>query len=86
MCPCPVDVAKGLSIEGELYDTMTLRLPPHSHCLECEDPIDEEESFCSEGCRLSYERKESVRKRKMMTFYIIVIILILAFSWISLVI
>lgn len=62
---------------------MALKLPPHSHCLECEEPIDEGETFCSEGCRSRYEERERLRKRKMMMFYLAAFILIMVVASIS---
>ncbi len=36
-----------------------LRLPEHSHCIYCGDPIPFGEEFCNEECR----KKESERRR-----------------------
>ncbi len=36
-----------------------LRLPEHSHCIYCGDPIPFGEEFCDEECR----KKESERRR-----------------------
>ena len=49
---------------------MSLRLPPHSHCMECEEPIDEGETFCSEECERAYKGREAQRKRRMPMWYL----------------
>jgi predicted nucleic acid-binding Zn ribbon protein len=50
---------------------MTVRLPPHSHCLECDDPVEEGVEYCSDECR---ERSAIKKKRsgsRMKLFYVI---------------
>ncbi|WP_456482903.1 DUF2116 family Zn-ribbon domain-containing protein [Methanopyrus kandleri] len=36
---------------------MAERVPPHSHCIVCGAAIPEGERFCSEKCRMEYERR-----------------------------
>lgn len=45
-------------------------LPPHSHCLICDEPIPETESYCSEACKAEYDRKIKKSKRTMLYFYV----------------
>ena len=39
---------------------MALKLPEHSHCLHCGDPVPFGENYCDEEC-LSAHRKETKR-------------------------
>ncbi|NPB01735.1 MAG: DUF2116 family Zn-ribbon domain-containing protein [Methanopyri archaeon] len=49
------------------------RVPPHSHCVVCGKAIPEGETFCSEKCRMKYEK---MRKRQSMSMWIMVGILV----------
>ena len=49
---------------------MVVRLPPHKHCPNCDDPIPEEENYCSEQCMVDHKIKEKKGSRKMTYFYI----------------
>jgi len=42
---------------------MALKLPDHSHCESCGDPIPFGESHCSEECRISAENEKAKEKR-----------------------
>lgn len=46
-----------------------LRLPDHSHCIYCGDPIPFGESFCSESCRKNEELRQRSEKRKEYRFW-----------------
>jgi len=59
---------------------MPERLPPHSHCLNCEVPIAEDEIFCSDKCKVVHDGKARKEKRRMMYFYLIAIVAIVAIS------
>lgn len=30
-------------------------LPEHSHCLNCDEPVDEGQEYCSDKCRQKFE-------------------------------
>jgi predicted nucleic acid-binding Zn ribbon protein len=47
-----------------------VRLPPHRHCLQCDDPIPEEDSFCSEECERKYTTKKTKSRRKTIYLYV----------------
>lgn len=67
-----------------LTGCMALRLPEHSHCAHCRDPIPYGERFCSEECREGY-RKDRVKDiLKDVVFYgtIAVALIILAYRFI----
>ena len=55
---------------------MPARLPPHSHCYNCKDPITEGDKFCDEECKEEYETRNKKKQRKTFLFYIIAVIVI----------
>lgn len=59
-------------------------LPPHTHCLTCDAPIPETESFCSEQCRTSYESKTRKSRRTMLYFYAAAFVMIIVVAVVSL--
>ena len=57
------------------------RLPEHSHCKHCGDPIPFGEEYCGEGCREAEAEIERAEKKKDALFYafsIITVAVILA--------
>ncbi|MBC7108057.1 MAG: DUF2116 family Zn-ribbon domain-containing protein [Methanomassiliicoccales archaeon] len=58
-------------------------LPPHTHCLNCDDPIPEDQDFCSEKCKDSYQERIKKERRRMMYFYIVAIVAIIGIGLIS---
>lgn len=64
---------------------MVLRLPEHSHCKYCGDPIGFGKEYCDEGCESSYHRREAETKRKDNLFYIgagLSVVVICVLAWI----
>lgn len=57
---------------------MSVRLPPHRHCPQCDDPIPEDREFCSEECREEQVAKKRRNSRRMLLFYIAAIIGLMA--------
>ncbi len=57
---------------------MVVRLPPHKHCLNCEEPIPEDRDYCNEECMVKSKVKEKQGSRKMMIFYILAAIALVA--------
>lgn len=57
---------------------MSIRLPEHSHCLTCGDPIPADEKYCSDECQQEQEVKERKNKRRNLAFYIIATVAIVA--------
>ncbi len=47
-----------------------LRLPEHSHCAFCGDPIPFGEEFCDDGCRRGEEKRISDENRKEILFFV----------------
>jgi len=52
---------------------MSVRLPPHAHCVNCENPIPEDEKFCSEECEQAFLGRSKKEKNKNALFYILVL-------------
>ena len=48
---------------------MSLRLPEHSHCIYCGDPVPFGEEYCNEECRRNEAQKVAQEKRKNYLFY-----------------
>ena len=46
------------------------RLPEHSHCGYCGDPVPFGEEFCSEICREAHAARERKEKLREYAFYI----------------
>ncbi|MCX6650233.1 MAG: DUF2116 family Zn-ribbon domain-containing protein [Methanomassiliicoccales archaeon] len=52
-------------------------LPEHSHCLNCDEPIDEGQEYCSDDCRQKAEGEaKKVRNRNMVFFGLAAVALI----------
>jgi len=47
----------------------TIRLPDHSHCAYCGDPIPFGEEYCNEECRNNERNRVAKEKRKDYIFY-----------------
>jgi predicted nucleic acid-binding Zn ribbon protein len=47
----------------------TVRLPEHSHCKYCGDPIPFGEDYCGDGCRDADIQREKAEKKKDIMFY-----------------
>ncbi|MDD1770581.1 MAG: DUF2116 family Zn-ribbon domain-containing protein [Methanomassiliicoccales archaeon] len=52
---------------------MPERLPPHSHCVQCDNPIQEGEEYCSDECRQARKIANQKSNRRSWIFVIIVI-------------
>ena len=58
-----------------------IRLPDHSHCIYCGDPIPFGEEYCNDECRQKEAERVAKEKRKNYAFYIsagIAIVIIVA--------
>lgn len=61
-----------------------IRLPEHSHCKFCGDPVPFGEEYCDDECRLGYLEDERRDKKKDYAFYGLAgltIAVILAVGW-----
>ncbi|MDW5562292.1 MAG: DUF2116 family Zn-ribbon domain-containing protein [Methanomassiliicoccus sp.] len=52
---------------------MPVHLPPHKHCLYCDDPISEDKDYCSDDCMIAHKVKEKHSSTRMKLFYIIAV-------------
>lgn len=60
------------------------RLPEHSHCIFCGDPVPFGEEYCNDDCRHSEMERVAKEKRKDMMFYIgaaVSVVIILAVGY-----
>lgn len=49
---------------------MNIRLPEHSHCKYCGDPIRFGEEYCNDQCRSALIAREAGEVRKERLFYV----------------
>ncbi|HTY47037.1 MAG TPA: DUF2116 family Zn-ribbon domain-containing protein [Methanomassiliicoccales archaeon] len=63
---------------------MPERLPPHSHCVQCDNPIAEGETYCSEECRNAKRAADEKVSRRNWVFIVVVIVVLIALSVASL--
>lgn len=57
---------------------MVVRLPPHRHCPNCNEPIPEDQQYCSERCETEVVGRKKREERRNLYFYIIAIVAIVA--------
>lgn len=62
-----------------------IRLPEHSHCAFCGDPVPFGEEFCSEECRRNEEARIAKEKRGDLLFYGIAFVSIVAICAIAII-
>ena len=48
---------------------MALKLPEHSHCLHCGDPLPYGENFCDDSCKSDYEKEQKSESLRDLLFY-----------------
>jgi predicted nucleic acid-binding Zn ribbon protein len=48
-----------------------IRLPDHSHCIYCGDPIPFGEEYCDEECRQKEQARVAAEKKRDYIFYAI---------------
>lgn len=48
-------------------------LPLHDHCVECDDPIEVGERFCSDKCRTENEKQLRKERNKNTLFMVVVL-------------
>ena len=51
---------------------MALRLPEHSHCNYCGDPVPYGEEYCSEECRENHRNEDKKTRIRDIAFYVTV--------------
>ena len=55
-------------------------LPEHSHCLHCDDPVDEGQEYCSDECRMAAEGEAKKERTRNMVFFGIAAVLLVAIA------
>lgn len=73
----------GLLISYAIHGPMVggLKLPEHSHCKYCGDPVPFGEEFCNEECRAAEEKRAHDERMKEVRFWgsaVVVIAVIVA--------
>ncbi len=63
---------------------MALKLPEHSHCRYCGDPISYGKEFCNDVCKEAFHNEEKNEKRRDNLFFIgaaasVFVIIVLAY-------
>lgn len=66
------------------WSMAAIRLPEHSHCKFCGDPIPFGEEYCDDECRAGEEARVRKERNKDLAFYVIsgitiVVILVLGY-------
>jgi len=55
-------------------------LPEHSHCLYCDEPVDEGQEYCSEECKAKAEGEARKERNKNLLFFGLAAVAIIAIS------
>ncbi len=55
-------------------------LPEHSHCLHCDDPVDEGQEYCSDECKAAAESEAKKERTRNMVFFGIAAVLLVAIT------
>jgi predicted nucleic acid-binding Zn ribbon protein len=55
-------------------------LPEHSHCLQCDDPVDEGQEYCSEECRAAAQSEAKKERTRNTLFFVIAAVLLIAIT------
>ena len=54
------------------------RLPEHTHCLYCGDPIPYGETYCDDECMMLKDYDDKTEKKKDKRFYVFIAVSLLA--------
>lgn len=57
---------------------VAVKLPEHSHCAFCGDPVPFREEYCNEECRAGEESRKTAEKRRDLMFYVSAVVVIVA--------
>lgn len=57
---------------------MALKLPEHSHCMHCGDPVRFGEDFCDMRCRDAHAKDEKRARMRDFAFYATVAVALVA--------
>lgn len=53
---------------------MVERIPQHRHCQNCDKAISVDKKYCDENCETSHMAALRAKKRQLMMFYVLMII------------
>jgi len=53
------------------------RLLQHTHCIQCDAPMEVGKDFCSEGCDRDYHARIKSRTNRTMLFFVVIVIVLL---------
>lgn len=59
-------------------------LPEHSHCLNCDKPVDESQEYCSDQCRQKFEDDAKRDRNKNMVFLGLAIVALIVITLVTL--
>lgn len=60
---------------------MAIKLPEHSHCLHCGDPIPYGKEYCDKKCLLAYRKEAEKTRTKDFIFYATIAVALIAISY-----
>jgi len=55
-------------------------LPEHSHCLHCDDPVDVDQDYCSEECKVAAENEAKKERTRNMVFFGLAAVILIAIT------
>jgi predicted nucleic acid-binding Zn ribbon protein len=59
-------------------------LPEHSHCLNCDEPVDEGQEYCSDQCRQKFEDDAKRDRNKNMIFLGLAVVALIIITMVTL--
>lgn len=57
---------------------MVERIPQHRHCQNCDKAIPYDKKYCDDKCEQEYVTVRKAKKKQLMTFYIIMVIIFIS--------
>jgi predicted nucleic acid-binding Zn ribbon protein len=57
---------------------MVERIPQHRHCQYCDKAIPPDKRYCDDNCESSHKAAVKAKKRQLMMFYILMILVFVA--------
>jgi len=62
---------------------MPERLPPHTHCIQCDNPVPEGEEYCSEECKATYQKRMKDGTRRSWIFFAVVVVIMVLMAMVT---
>lgn len=75
-----IDLSKTLQIE---VIAVSIPLPPHTHCQNCNSPIPDDMKYCSDECKVAYEGKIKKERKHLIILYVVAILVVVIVGVIS---